>query len=83
MAKYIKNWKELAQVPPNDKYKIVLEEGGYSGWIEPVKETEETYKDYFKHHEYLSTYTFYDPIYKESTELLQKYGFDVELANWG
>lgn len=83
MAQYIKNWKELAQVPPNDKYKIVLEEGGYCGWIEPVKETEETKKDYFKHHIYLSTHTFYGLHYKESTELLQKYGFDVELANWG
>lgn len=84
MAKYVKNWKELVQVSSNDnKYKIVLEESGYSGWIEPVKETEETYKDYFKHHKYLSTHTFYGSMYKESTELLQKYGFDVELANWG
>ena len=84
MAKYIKDWKELAQVPSNDKYKIEVDENDCCGWIKPVKETEETKKDYFKHHKYLSTHTFYGPTtYKESTELLQEYGFDVELANWG
>lgn len=85
MSKYIKTWKELSQISSTDnKYKIVLEEDGYCGWIVPVKETEETKTDYFKHHVYLSTHTFYGPTsYKESTNLLQKYGFDVELANWG
>lgn len=26
MTKLIKNWEELAKVPPNDKYKIVIDE---------------------------------------------------------
>lgn len=83
MAQYIKNWKELAQVPPNDKYKIVVDENDCCGWIRPIQETEETKRDYFKHHIYLSTHTFYSSQYEDSTKLLKLFGFDVELANWG
>lgn len=83
MSKLIKNWEELAQVQPNDKYKIVIDEKyGCSGWIVPVTETKETEENYFEHHEYLSTHTFYGSSYKRSTELLQKFGFDVEIDNW-
>ena len=82
MPKLIRNWEELSQVPPNDKYKIVLEDSGCCAWIEPIKETEETQADYFEHHVYLSTHTFYGRFYERSTETLQKYGFDVEIDNW-
>lgn len=51
------------------------------GWIKPLTETEETKKDYFKHHHYLSTHTFYKERYKYSTEVLQNFGFDVEIDN--
>ena len=75
MAKVINDWNELYGLE-NEKYKIVpddLEED--NGWIYD-KETKE-----FK--EYLSTHTFYEQFHKYSTELLQKYGFDVELVSWG
>ena len=80
--KLIRNWKELAQVPPNDKYKIVVDEDLGSAWIKPIEETEETEKNYADHHKYLSTHTFYGRTYQWSTELLQSFGFDVEIDNW-
>ena len=82
MPKLIKNWKELSKIPSNDKYKIELDEDRCCGWIIPIKETEETTKDYYKHHYYLSTHTFYGSQYKQSTKILQKFGFDVEIDNW-
>lgn len=86
--KLIRNWEELSQVLPNNKYKIEIED--CCGWILPTTETEETEKDYFEHHVYLSTHTFYGKnkdgtgidSYKESTKLLQRYGFDIEIDNW-
>lgn len=36
MTKLIKNWEELAKVPANDKYKIMIDEDMCSGWIIPV-----------------------------------------------
>lgn len=82
MSKLIRNWKELSEVSENDKYKIVVDKDMCSGWIKPVQETEETKNDYFEHHKYLSTHTFYGKHYQYSTELLQQFGFDVELENW-
>ena len=80
MSLLIKNWEELSKVPANDKYKIEIED--CCGWIVPIKETKETHDKYFNHHVYLSTHTFYGSYYKESTRLLQKFGFDIEIDNW-
>ena len=82
MAKLIKNWQELAEVAPNDKYKIVIDSDMLNGWIKPIEETEETHENYFKHHYYLSTHTFYGSNYEHSTEILQRFGFDIKLQNW-
>lgn len=82
MPKLIKNWEELAQVEPNDKYKIVIDVNMCNGWIKPIKETKETKENYFKHHYYLSTHTFYGSNYEYSSKKLQEYGFDIELENW-
>lgn len=84
MPKLIRNWKELFELPPNDKYKIVPDHNdyGHSAWIVPVEETPETEGDYFLHHVYLSTHTFYGSTYKYSTKKLQEHGFDVEIDNW-
>ena len=82
MSKLIKNWKELSQVPANDKYKIVINKDICNGWIKPIEETEETQENYFKHHHYLSTHTFYGNNYEYSTKILQHFGFDVEIDNW-
>lgn len=83
MSKLIRNWKELAEIPPNDKYKIEVDKKyGCSAWILPLEETEETKENYFEHHVYLSTHTFYGRTYEYSTKMLQKYGFNVEIDNW-
>ena len=83
MAKLIKNWEELFQVPPNNKYKIIPDKSGYAcGWIVPINETSETEEHYFKHHVYLSSHTFYGSSYKYYTKKLQEHGFDVEIDNW-
>ena len=97
MSKLIKNWEELAQVPANDKYKIIVDEERCSGWIIPINDgpDEDTLsdftcncegamrnKDYFKHHVYLSTHTFYGSQCEHSTKVLQEHGFDVEIDNW-
>lgn len=82
MAKLIKNWTELAKVQPSNKYKIEVDLEYGNGWIKPIEETEETHKNYFKHHYYLSTHTFYGSNYEHSTEILQRFGFDVEIDNW-
>lgn len=90
MSKLIKNWKELSQVPPNDKYKIIVND--CCGWIVPIFDMPDDKDDFicncknqdnfYDNHVYLSTHTFYGKNYKYSTELLQKYGFDIEIDNW-
>lgn len=82
MPKLIKNWEELSKVPPNEKYKIVVDLDMCNGHIVPVEETAETQNDYFRYHCYLSTHTFYGSNYEYSTKVLQEYGFDIELDNW-
>lgn len=81
MSKLIKNWDELFECE-SEKYKIEPYCDGCSGWIVPKVETDETERDWFDHHVYLSTHTFYGSSYKDSTQLLQKFGFDVEIDNW-
>lgn len=86
MAKLIKGWKELEGLE-SENYKIELDyfEGDsepHSGHIKPKVETKETEDNYWDHHYYLSTHTFYGHAYQESTEVLQKFGFDVEIDNW-
>ena len=81
MAKFIKDWKDLDGLE-SEHYKLEIDVDVGCGWIVPKVETEETEKNYFEHHFYLSTHTFYGIKYKYSTEILQKHGFDVELDNW-
>lgn len=90
MSKLIKNWKELSQVPANDKYKIIVDD--CYGWIVPLCDMPddkdaficncENRDDFYNNHVYLSTHTFYGKTYKRSTELLQRHGFDIEIDNW-
>lgn len=95
MTKLIKNWEELAAVPANDTYKIIVSKKGCNGWIVPVEDeiSEKDYfvcncekgkdiKEWFDHHVYLSTHTFYGSQYKYSTKILQEHGFDIEIDNW-
>lgn len=81
MPRVIKTWTELVGLESENYYlDIDLKYG--SGWIRPKVETEETKRDYYAHHVYLSTHTFYGSQYKQSTKLLQQYGFNVEIDNW-
>lgn len=95
MTKLIKTWKELAKVPANDTYQILVDEFMCCGWIIPITDkptgqgddfecncTGQMYHDYFDHHVYLSTHTFYGGNYKYSTKVLQQHGFDIEIDNW-
>lgn len=94
MSRLIKNWEELSQVPANDKYRIIVND--CCGWIVPICDendlddnfrcncarNSEEYKNFFDHHVYLSTHTFYGGTYEHSTKVLQEHGFDVEIDNW-
>ena len=72
MTKIIKDWCELGGLE-NDNYKIEVDTYIGCGWIRSKKDEQDIY---------LTTHTFYGSNYKNSTQLLQKHGFDVELANW-
>ncbi len=81
MTRLIRNWKELSEVLANDKYKIEVDLEMCSGWIKPIDE--ENYEgNYWDNHCYLSTHSFYGSTYKDTTKMLQKFGFDVEIDNW-
>lgn len=81
MPKLIKDWEDLVGLE-SEHYKLEIDVDGGSGWIVPKVETQETEKNYFRHHFYLSTHTFYGSNYKFNTRWLQRFGFDVELDNW-
>ena len=81
MARLIKTWKELDGLE-SENYVIKLNESECSGWIKPKVETDQTRNNYFEHHEYLSMHTFCRHQHQLSTEILQKFGFDVEIDNW-
>lgn len=81
MSKLIKCWEDLVGLE-SENYKLDIDLARYSGWIVPKVETDETRKNYYDHHVYLSTHTFYESHYEASTEMLQKFGFDVEIDNW-
>lgn len=72
MAKLIKNWSELDGLE-NDNYKIEVDTYIGCGWIHSKREDRDIY---------LTTHTFYGSKYKESTQLFQDCGFDIEIANW-
>lgn len=84
MPQIIHNWEELGKVPPTDKFKIIIDEKfGASGWVVPIKETQETQgPKYFDYHLYLSTHTFYGSQYKYYTRKLQEMGFNIQLDSW-
>ena len=81
MAKLIKTWEDLVGLE-SEHYKLEIDLEHCNGHIVPKIETEETETNYFEHHKYLSTHTFYEKTYEYSTKLLQKFGFDVEIDNW-
>lgn len=81
MSKLIKGWKDLVGLE-SENYKLEIDLECSCGHVVPKVETEETEKNYWEHHYYLNTHTFYGHMYEFSTEVLQKFGFDVEIDNW-
>lgn len=76
----VRNWYELSKIKPNNKYKLDIDLEMCCGWILPVKEDNNTLgENYFKHHIYLSTHSFYYSQYEATTKLLQEHGFDVKI----
>lgn len=73
----IADWDELAKVPPTAECRLEIEEG--CGWIVPVDPEEYKKQGCWT---YLSSHTFYGSNHESSTRTLQKYGFNVVLANW-
>jgi hypothetical protein len=73
--KFIRDWEELSKVPPSDTHYILIDTG-YSGRVYSIA-------DDGKRPVYLSTHTFYGKGQNlRSTELLQSFGFNVELDDW-
>lgn len=70
MSELIKNWKELATLPPSKTHKIEVKE--YNGWLIEIETDKKVY---------LSTHTFYGSQHKWSTALFQSCGFDIEIDN--
>lgn len=78
----IKAWEELdGLVSCDGRYKIEVELEHGCGHIKPTFEVPDG--EYWNHYEYLSTHTFYEKTYKMYTEILRKFGFNVELVSWG
>lgn len=73
MPKLIKTWKELYGMESENYVLDVNVEMGW-GWVRD-KKTRDTVA-------YLTTHTFYGSRHKYYTELLRKFGFDVELVSW-
>lgn len=81
MTVLVKNWQHLKALKlENDKYRVDVDLDTCNGHIIYKKAPES--EPFYKHGHYLSTHTFYGSQYKESTKLLQKCGFDVEIDNW-
>lgn len=69
----IKTWEELSECQSETHVLKIDTENG-SGWIYNKEDDEDRH--------YLSTHSFYGSNYKASSLILQKCGFDVQLANW-
>ena len=79
-----KKWEDLEGLE-SENYKIVLDEDKASGWIVPKEETDESRgENYFDHHAYLSTHSFYaiKDQYQYTNKLLSKFGFNVEVVGY-
>lgn len=78
----IKTWEELDGLTSWDgRYRIEVDFEHGNGQIVPTFPVED--KDYWDNTEYLSTHTFYEKTYKMYTQILRKFGFNVELISWG
>ena len=72
VMRFINDWEDLKTVDESKTHRLEIEE--YSGWVYS--------KSTGKHEYYLSTHTFYGSMYQRSSEILQNFGFNVQLKNW-
>lgn len=85
----IKNWEELSKIPnESDTHVLVvnLKMGNGRLYAKEKRMYDDSidYMDQIQYlNIYLSTHTFYELQYKQSTEILKACGFDVELESWG
>lgn len=80
--KQIRTWEELdGLVSWDGRYKIEVEPEHGCGHIKPTFEVPDG--EYWDHYEYLSTHTFYEKTYQMYTEILRRFGFNVQLVSWG
>ncbi len=78
----IKTWEELnGLVSWDGRYKIEVDIESGNGKIVPTFEVPDG--EYWDHYEYLSTHTFYEKTHKTYTEILRRFGFNVELVSCG
>ena len=77
--KLISTWSELVGLE-NDNYRIEIDEDRCSGHVVPKFEVNDD--EFFDHHIYLSTHTFYGGTYFMYTVKLRNMGFNIQLANW-
>lgn len=75
--KLISTWEELKK-ETSPTHTLEIDSEYWCGWINPKESNE----DYWEDRYYLSTHTFYGSQYEYSTMILQKCGFNVEIANW-
>lgn len=74
--KLARNWNDLVGLE-SEHYRLDIDIDTGCGHIIPKNELSEEYCPY------LSTHTFYCGFYKTYEDILQKYGFNVKLRNWG
>lgn len=84
--KFIRNWKGLSEIP-NESATHILEVEKCCGRLKLKGERkyvigEDFWGQVLTIGHYLSTHTFYGSKHEFSTQLLQKCGFNVVLANW-
>lgn len=79
----VKRWEDLDGMTSRDgRYKIEVDLTHGCGNIIPTFELTPD-DNYFDHHIYLSTHTFYEKAQKTYQKIFKKYGFDVEIISWG
>lgn len=72
--KLIKNWEELAALPPSATHILEIDAEEGCGFIKE--------KGVDNIPIYLSTHTFYGSTYRYYSKVLQRCGFNINLENW-
>ena len=77
----ISTWRELSEVGPSKKHRLVIDELASNGWHITLDEDAQGYSPGGYSTYYLSTHSFYGNNFKETTKILQDCGFNVRINN--